>query len=854
MPELPKVTNPQNTTPANLSSSAPNETEKKELEEILPQIKTLMAQYPVPKAFSQKLEEYDSKINQLIDQNKGSEKSPDEQKKAFEEIVKLERDRDVYQAYVECALYEKTALTTNLKNTELFRKFSKLNEKFNLTSDPTSPGRELIKDALATLLAGFVTYFVLPEKVTAGAHWAIRASAFVGRATLLFTAHNAINYLTERHHAVDVSIKAFNLNLVTFLLLGASGKVVDTASRQAILKLLCKDPSKMAHMAKKLDLLLQRSTYLKTSIEAAKLPVDVFALTVLGVSQALSEGQLPKENTLEFIFNKIMLHNLIFVAMLKTGGLAASKALASERGQILYNTINLKEQYRIVKANLAESIAKETNAEKKADLVETQRELEELNQKVSEKPLSQAQLVENIKADIQTHKSKIWESKSLDEQLEKNTNFFSGKLKTVFEYVLEKYNEKYPDLNLKEKISTYYCGSASRQRGQMPSSSDIDAIVVSKADAKITAEFTTEYYQMALDAGLVEPQRISTYMLNQELANPMEIPWSESTQNKSTEKKEPSLPPQPIETPLDESTQNKSTEKKENEKTRQRIDRKHSYNAFNDPQIDSSIRELGFTPLIDRKPLSGPHLLENKLIVNKEKVQFRLLSGLGELPMYTYKPSKNPRFKDLTQRPLAYIYWANKLGVSNIDIQVENKQLMFLRQYLSSDTNNFSEVFSEESFNQFLAKTENGHPLRVEFESLFGKISNFEQMQIAVNSMMANIQNKTHQLVQILAKQDFVRDQFLTYRASDFMESEKVSNKPFFTKDIKDKIKQTYIDGIKKRLEVAENFNYKELVEYIEKAKSKITVFFSSTNEKGLSKDPNSPNNPLNKLIEELNK
>jgi hypothetical protein len=540
-------------------------------------------------------------------------------------------------------------------------------------------------------------------------------------ASALFVGVNTANLTLGRFSKVDLSPKAYIENLLVCAILGATSSMSKAAIETFLEKYFVGNKTLVASVSKEqIAKIAERiAGFQKYGIVAQEL-TSMLSLSAYGVAR--DGGELTDH----------FLHNLIFVGMLKLGGKAVTllgknikfdikqtdsketiekeiNPLVDELNQKALTTTDtqLREQYRMTASGLQELVkAQNYNA---------------LN--TAQKDLPRPQdlvLAASIKTELETHKARTWESTSLQASLNKNTDFINTKLKVIFDQVLGKHD---PDgsLGLKNKIALYVYGSASR--GETPRASDIDALLVSTADLDTTKAFQSDLITLAYKAGISEAH-IPLYYTKKESVPIVEIEWQEKV----------------------------------------KFGNSFSHNAFNESQTDLSLEShSGISHFVDRKVLSGPDLLKDKLSIDKNKAEYRLLNSLKNLPDYSDFSFKKPRFKDTHQRPINIIAWANKLGISNIDTQPELRQVLFIREFLSVDLNNFTDTLTNDSFNEFFKKTENNLALRQEFIELFGNIKTFQEMQKKQNELHDRIKSKADKLIEIITQKEYIKNQILAY-------------------------------------------------------------------------------------------
>jgi hypothetical protein len=257
---------------------------------------------------------------------------------------------------------------------------------------------------------------------------------------------------------------------------------------------------------------------------------------------------------------------------------------------------------------------------------------------------------------------------------------------------------RYPEL--KEKISVYIFGSTAR--GESPASSDVDFFfAVDNRDLDIDRNEIYKIYdeilKMAQEAGIEKSKNQYVYFLEPE-QNQINAP---EIQNEKME---------------------------------------ISFNRFENNRVNLSLENFdGPTPFIDRALISGNDILADHLRPNKEKMKLYFLKNLEDLfekLSKNYEPGKS-RIKSILQRPINFIAWSNRLGLSQVDLEKEIKSIAFIRQYFSVQVES-GDILRQGKYDQFLA---NASPaLIAEFDQVFeGGIRKFDDLLVSIKKMQMKL-------------------------------------------------------------------------------------------------------------------
>lgn len=299
-------------------------------------------------------------------------------------------------------------------------------------------------------------------------------------------------------------------------------------------------------------------------------------------------------------------------------------------------------------------------------------------------------VVKSIIDNYEKIRSEMYNSHSLSEQLEINRNYFISSLTSIYDHVLNKYPE------YRENISLYIYGSSSRK--EVPLSSDIDFFVVTKKSVPVEVA-----------------EKICSEILT--LCNITKI-----------EKIEDHFYIYYID------------QKKELSTVVDRNIKKISWNRFTEKEVDQSITNFGDPlPFMEKELLKGSDLLGSQMVVDPQKMRIFFLKNICNLFSKVNQDydSKKTRIKDIFQRPLNYIDWSNKLGLTAYDIKNYLQQVVFIRQYFSAYVNS-GDILTENKFNEFMEKASSS--LKNDFHRVFGKeISNYNELIIYLESMKQQI-------------------------------------------------------------------------------------------------------------------
>jgi hypothetical protein len=703
-----------------------------------------------------------------------------------------------------------------------------LDEFFNMADANIDATYDFAKDIAVIVAAGMASEYTGGASAAFISARLFRSSVQVNR---LVTAAGSFlvssNTFTGVENALkknpDSSLDHYLSNMIMFAVLrGAAsvGKTMEVATGKSMAEVL-KPSLEKIFKSKVLTATMNVALkgipkFLSVSESAISLTLYQIISTPAITQQFLQAIMGTSPTSVSQLWNELLANNITFVVALKTGGTIAKLpaiALKLEQNpslktkleklqvelaaaqndpspkrdqtlgellQVMYEITGFKSEFGPMPDNLSP-------IEKAAEIV---RRIDTLNLKIDlglfgeglPRPQDIA-LANAIDAEVAAHKAKIWEAPSLQEQLKANQQLYTSKLKILFEQMLNKYDPN-GSLGLKNKMSLYLYGSVGR--GEATTASDTDYMLVSSADKQITQDLSEDLALLAYRASIGEP-KIPVYYTDEPKVPAPTIPWNAGNNN----------------------TLNN-----------------YSYNGFRDKEVPlSEDNHSRISRFIDQSLLTGPDLLKNQLIVDKDKAHYRLLDSIAHLPGYGLWQLKKISFKDQVQRPANIIQWANQLGISNINIQKELRQILFVRQFLSLDLGDFAEKLTPQSFQDFLKNTKNNPQLTQEFRELFGNIKKSSEMQTTLQTLNLRVQNKTNALIEIIMQNQYVADQLLSYRVSELMNMFRFINPQKINPDTQKTIQTSYVQLLKKHLPPTAVFNLKTFNAINQKARDSIRRF-----------------------------